>query len=102
MESFASIPSAVHSSVQNFETNKEPLSDTMSAGSPCLANTCLMNKEVNSFVSSVVWQGINIPCFVRRSTTTRIALNSSFHFLEAALCDQRILKTKDVDLLGVV
>ena len=43
-------------------------------GAPCLENTCSMNSFVRLAKVTVLWVGMNIACFVRWSTTTKIVV----------------------------
>lgn len=73
MDKFARMSRAWQRDVQNFDVNKRPLSDTMSAGSPCLENTSRTNIVAKVGAVSMVRQGMKMPCFDSLSTTTSMA-----------------------------
>ena len=62
---------------KNRETNSEPRSEVTCDGVPCLEKTWRMKSLANSGESMVSWVGMKILCLLRRSTTTRMAVNPS-------------------------
>ena len=56
------------------DMNSDPWSEVIWEGTPCLENTCSMNSFVRLAKVTVLWVGMNIACFVRRSTTTKIVV----------------------------
>ena len=56
------------------DMNSDPRLEVTWEGTPCLENTCSTNSFVRSAEVMVLWVGMNIACFVRRSTTTRTAV----------------------------
>ena len=71
------MPSAFPRERKKCETNSEPLSEVTWEGTPCFENTCATKSFANSGEVMVSWVGMNIPCFERRSTTTRMEVNPS-------------------------
>ena len=59
---------------KKWEMNSEPRSQVTCVGTPCLEKTWMMNSRASSgaVISSTV--GMNMPCFVRQSTMTKIAV----------------------------
>ena len=66
--------SAFPRDLKKCDTNLDPRLEVTWEGMPCLENTCNTNSFVRSAKVMVSWVGMNIACFVRRSTTTRIAV----------------------------
>ena len=58
---------------KKWEMNSEPWSQVMCARALCLETSWMM--KFGALISSTV--GMNMPCFVRRSTMTKIAVCSS-------------------------
>ena len=65
---------AIPSDRKNLDTNSDPQSQVMCAGTPCLLKTWIIKSWVSSgaVMSSVV--GIKIPCLESQSMTTRSAV----------------------------
>ena len=68
--------SAFPSDRKNLETNSGPRSEVTCSGTPCFENTCIMNKTARSSDVQLMVVGMNIPCFEKRSTITKIASES--------------------------
>ena len=66
--------SAFPRDLKKCDTNSDPQSEVTWEGTPCLENTCSMNSFVRSAEVTVLWVGMNISCFMRQSTTTRIVV----------------------------
>ena len=64
--------SALPSEWKNLETNSEPRSEVTCSGTPCFENTCMMNMMARSSEVQLMVVGMKMPCFVRRSTMTRM------------------------------
>ena len=77
MDKLLVIPRAWHNKDQKLDTKSCPLSDTMSAGRPCLEKTCWINCLANFGVLSIVLEGMKMACLVRWQTMTRIEVKSS-------------------------
>jgi len=68
------ISRAVPREQKKWEINSKPQSDVTLDGTPCFEKTC-MTKRYTSFAEVIVsWVGMNIACFDRQSTITRIVL----------------------------
>src|SRR6202035_1477978 len=59
---------------KKWEMNSEPRSQVTWDRTPCLENTCIMNNLASSGASISSTVGMKMPCLVRRSTMTRIAV----------------------------
>ena len=62
-------------------------------GMPCLENICSMNSFVRLAEVMVSWVGMKIACFIRRSTTTRIAVKPD----DFSSCS---MKSMDIEFQG--
>src|SRR5260221_11433827 len=80
------------------DMNSEPQSDVMCNGTLCLENTWVRNSCATCRVFTVLWEGMNIACFIKQSTTTRIAEKS----LEAGSCLMKSIKIDDHGWEGIV
>jgi hypothetical protein len=54
---------------KKWETNLGPLSEVMCDGTLCLDNTLMRNNFASSGDDIVLWVGMKMHCFERRSTT---------------------------------
>ena len=66
--------SAFPRDLKKCDMNSYLQSDVTWEGMLCLENTCSTNSFARSAKEMVLWVGMKIPCFVRWSTTTRIAV----------------------------
>src|SRR5258708_2190442 len=72
-------------------------SDVMCNGTPCLENTWVRNSCTTCGAFTVLWEGMNIACFVKQSTTTRMAEK----FLEAGSCSMKSIEIDDHGREGI-
>ena len=57
---------------KKWETNSEPWSDVTWDGTPCFEKTWITKRRASSTEVIVSWVGMNMACFDRRSTITRM------------------------------
>src|SRR5258705_4230468 len=70
------------------DTNSELQSDVTCDRTPCLENTWVRNNLATCGAFTVSWEGMNIACFVKQSTTTRIVEKPS----EAGSCSMKSIE----------
>ena len=68
------ISRAVPREQKKWETNSEPWSDVTLDGTLCFEKTWMTKSHANSTEVILSWVGINMACFDRQSTITRIVL----------------------------
>src|ERR1700759_1404192 len=64
---------AVPKDLKNLDTNSDPRSEVTCEGTPCLEKTWLTNNFASSGAVIVLYVGMNIACFDKRSTMTKIS-----------------------------
>src|SRR5258707_4059682 len=77
--------------------NSEPQSDVMCDGTLCLENMWVRNSCTTCRVFTVLWEGMNITCFIKQLMTTRIAEKSS----QAGSCLMKSIKIDDHGWEGI-